>query len=93
MHEQLFGRGVFAEVSGEIGVQGFPLAGGHTEKRKVEQVGFRGVNNTCLPAGGKTRRDEVHFNGAGVNVVINFGKRTAKVPVEFVAAFEGLGFF
>lgn len=92
-YEQLFSGGIIPEVAREIGVLGFPLAGGDAEKRKVEQIGFRGVHDAFLSSDRKTRRNEMYFHSVGMDAVIDVGQGAMKVPVEFVAAFEGFGFF
>lgn len=46
-----------------------------------------------LSPGGKTRWDEMHFNGVGVDAVIDLSESAAEVPVEFARVLFSLGFF
>ena len=61
-----------------------PLFGGHAEQGHVQDIRLGGVNQVYL-AWSQFRRDQVLFDGVGVNPVVDLGKIAPDVPAELFA--------
>ena len=83
--KQLLNGGVIAHITLQGGVGILPLFGGLPKKGHIEQVGFGGIGDGGL-GGGNRGRDQVRFDGVGVDAVIQLGKGPIQVPCERQAA-------
>ena len=76
--------GIIADVAFLARMSVAPLFGGRAEERRVQDIGFGSVNDVDLLFG-QLRRDEVLFNGVGMNSVVDFGQIAADIPAELLS--------
>lgn len=68
----------------------FPFPGRLAEQSHIEHIGFAGVGERLLLFGNQLR-DQVVFDGVGVDLVVDFGNDAIHVPLKRDAAvFIGL---
>jgi hypothetical protein len=94
-HEKLFNRGVVAHVAVERGVLIPPLFGSPAEEGDIQEVCLTCVRD-CSLGGGDFRRNEVLFDGIGVDAVVELREGAVKIPGQRETAafvvFEALEF-
>ena len=83
--DELFQRGVVAEVAFTTGVCIAPLFGGLAEEGDVEQVRLAGIDGGGLRLG-DGRRDEGVLDGAGMNAVVDGGEANPQEARAMVMA-------
>ncbi len=91
--QQMFGRGVVAEVA--LFFPDLPRATvcGQPEQCQIEQIGLRRKVQPLRFGRKNARRDQMFADGIGVDQVIDFCQRAAQVPVERVFLLGQLQFF
>ena len=82
--DELFERGVVADVALGVGVGVAPLLGGLSEKGDIEEVGLAGINRGGLSLR-DGRRKEGLLDGVGVDAVIDFGEGALEIPIQLQA--------
>ena len=73
--------GVFAHVAFELGIGFAPFLRGLAEQGYVEQVGLGGVGDGSL-CERYFGRDEVGFDGIGVDAVVELGEGAVEIPSQ-----------
>jgi hypothetical protein len=81
---ELLQRGVVANVTFGVGVGVSPLFGGLAEQGDVEQIGFVGIDETCLCLGDRGWNQRL-FDRIGVDAVVDLGQRPLEVPFQLEA--------
>ena len=82
--DELFERGVIAEVALGVRIGVAPLFGGLAKEGDIEQIRLAGIDGGGLSLG-DGGRDERVFDGIGVDAVIDLGEGALEVPIELEA--------
>ena len=78
-HEELLDAGMVAHVAVQPRVSLPPLFGSLPKESDIQQVCLTGIGDGRLGRG-DFRRNEVFFDGIGVDAVVELGQRTVEVP-------------
>ena len=93
---QLFGSGVVTHIACFVRIACCPFFGGEPEKCHIEQIGFCGIDE-AFGILGDSARDQIVFDGVGMDVIIHFGDRTFDIPAYvlflYFVFFEALKLF
>jgi len=81
---ELFERGVVADVALGVGVGVAPLLGGLSEQGDIEEVGLAGINRGGLGLRDGWRKEGL-LGGVRVDAVIDFGEGALKFPIQLEA--------
>ena len=82
--DELFERGVVADVAFRVGVGVVPLLGGLSEEGDIEEVGLAGINRGGLSLR-DGRRKEGLLDGIGVDAAIDFGEGALEISIKLQA--------